>query len=132
MNQPPRHTLEHVPPLPLEPPPTTRRLLADPRHGVDRRAGRRREALQPVSSERRQRPDRRLGPERRSTLERRGGPHVTRSAESPGEHLRNALQLLTHVNETRDLSADDRADLAAVWERLRRALRLLEGRTDQV
>lgn len=84
-----------------------------------------------MSPERRRQPDRRLGPERRSTLDRRVRSRPARSAESPGEHLRNALQLLTHLNETGELSADLRADLAAVWKRTRQALSQLEGRRER-
>jgi hypothetical protein len=77
---------------------TTTRLFADRRHGVDRRA------------------------ERRSTLERRGRPQRDPSPEGPGEHLRNALQLLGQVP-----FAGEPVFSAAV-ARLRRALDLLENR----
>lgn len=120
-----------MPPHSADPLPATVRWLADRRRGVDRRAARRRDALQLVSQERRRQTDRRLGAERRSTLDRRVHSRRPRSVESPGEHLRNALQLLSHLNDTGELSADYRADLAAAWERLRRALHLLEGRNDQ-
>jgi len=41
--------------------------------------------------------DRRRGAERRSTLERRGRPQRDPALEGPGEHLRNALQLLSQL-----------------------------------
>src|SRR5436190_12267512 len=77
---------------------TTTRLLADRRHGVDRRA------------------------ERRSTLERRGRPRRDPSLEGPGEHLRNALQLLRQLPFVGEPVFD------AAVSRLRRALELLEKR----
>ncbi len=51
-----------------------------------------------------------------------------RATESPGEHVRNALQLLNHLNETEGLHVEQRADLAAALRRLERALELLERR----
>ena len=78
---------------------TTTRLLADRRHGVDRRAV-----------------------PRRSTLERRGRPQRDPSLEGPGEHLRNALQLLSQVPFVGEPVFD------AAVSRLRRALELLEKR----
>jgi len=104
------------------------RLIADRRGGVDRRAASRRHALLRVGRERRRVVDRRGGPERRSTLDRRGRQARDRAIESPSEHLRNALQLLTAMNGESALGADDRADLRAVLERMQRALRLLERR----
>src|SRR6266853_1974808 len=79
---------------------TISRLLADRRHGVDRRRG----------------------AERRSTLERRGRPPRDPSLEGPGEHVRNALQLLAQV------PFDGESVFAAAVARLRRALELLEKR----
>jgi len=72
--------------------------------------------------------DRRRGPERRSTLDRRVRTRRVGGAESPGEHLRNALQLLSQVTLTNALDPDPRADLVAALERLRVALQLLERR----
>jgi len=46
--------------------------------------------------------------------------------ETPGEHLRNGLQLLTQLRGARELDADYRADLDAAVERFQRALQLLE------
>src|SRR5438445_185059 len=76
---------------------TIPRLLADRRHGVDRRAVPRRLAVAGAPRERRAVVDRRRGAERRSTLERRGRPPRDPSLEGPGEHLRNALQLLSQL-----------------------------------
>ncbi len=102
------------------------RLFADRRRGVDRRAGARRASVRGVATERRSVVDRRRGAERRSTLERRSrsGRHVL--AESPGEHLRNALQLLNQVLGSGELGPEGHADLSAGLDRLKRALRLLE------
>src|SRR5882672_6835596 len=66
--------------------------------------------------------DRRRGAERRSTLERRGRPPRDPSLEGPGEHVRNALQLLAQV------PFDGESVFAAAVARLRRALELLEKR----
>jgi len=101
---------------------TTTRLFADRRHGVDRRAVPRRLVLASAPRERRRVVDRRRGAERRSTLERRGRPERDPSLEGPGEHLRNALQLLGQV------SFADELVFAAAVARLRRALELLEKR----
>jgi len=79
---------------------TTTRLFADRRHGIDRRAEPRRE--------------------RRSTLERRAHPQRNPSVESPGEHLRNALQMLGALHFI------DEPMLDGVVTRLQRALELLE------
>jgi hypothetical protein len=51
------------------------------------------------------------------------------TGESPGEHLRNALQLLTMIPARPALDEGDRADLTAAIARVRQALRLLEHRT---
>ena len=105
------------------------RLIADRRAGLDRRAIPRRELLARVDAERRARVDRRRGPERRSTLDRRGRSRRMSGTESPGEHLRNALQLLSQPALTGSLEPDPRADFAAALERLRIALQLLERRS---
>jgi hypothetical protein len=99
---------------------TTARLLADRRHGVDRRAVPRRLIVAHVPPERRSVVDRRHGAERRSTLERRGRPLRRPSVESPGEHLRNALQLLGQLAAAREPMVD------AAVARVRRALALLQ------
>jgi len=104
------------------------RLIADRRAGLDRRAIPRRASLARVELERRARVDRRRGPERRSTLDRRVRARRLSGVESPGEHLRNALQLLSQASLSDALDADPRADLAAALERLRLALQLLERR----
>ncbi len=104
------------------------RLWADRRAGADRRAIPRREVLARVEQEKRARVDRRRGPERRSTLDRRGRLRRPKGTESPSEHLRNALQLLSQPTLTDGLSPDPRADLDAALERLRLALHLLERR----
>ena len=101
--------------------PTTR-LFADRRHGVDRRAVPRRRAVGGVPRERRRVVDRRYGAERRSTLERRGRPQRNPSVESPGEHVRNALQMLGALH------VSDEPMLDGVVARLQRALELLEQR----
>ncbi len=101
---------------------TTTRLLADRRHGVDRRAVQRRLAVAGAPRERRAVVDRRRGADRRSTLERRGRPQRDPSLEAPGEHLRNALQLLSQLPFVGEPVVD------AAVSRLRRALELLEKR----
>jgi hypothetical protein len=105
----------------------TSRLLADRRGGVDRRAVPRRTILALVPVNRRQVVDLRRGADRRSTLDRRNATRP-RASEAPGEHIRNALQLLHHINETDGLDVEQRADLAAALRRLERALDLLERR----
>jgi hypothetical protein len=101
---------------------TTTRLFADRRHGVDRRAHPRRRAVAGLPRERRRVVDRRRGAERRSTLERRGRPQRDPQAEGPGEHVRNALQLLTELHFVGQPTFD------AAVTRLQRALELLERR----
>jgi hypothetical protein len=76
----------------------------------------------------RKRVDRREGAERRSTLERRNRSMRRAYTESPGEHLRNALQLLEQLTMLSDLDVESRSDLASAVERLRRALGILERR----
>jgi len=87
--------------------------------------------LATVAPDRRRVVDLRHGAERRSTLDRRGrSPTRGRGIESPGEHLRNALQLLNQLNENAgDLDVEYRADLAAVLRRIESALALLERRS---
>jgi len=106
----------------------TTRLLADRRGGVDRRTDPRRRTLAHVPVDRRHVVDLRRGAERRSTLDRRNRPDRPRTSETPAEHIRNALQLIHHVNETDGLDAEQRADMAAALRRLERALDLLERR----
>ncbi len=101
---------------------TITRVFADRRHGVDRRAVPRRLAVAGLPRERRSVVDRRHGAERRSTLERRGRWQRDPSLEAPGEHLRNALQLLGHQQFEHEPVFD------AIMARLRRALELLEKR----
>jgi len=106
----------------------TSRFFADRRGGVDRRALPRRKVLAPVTADRRHTVDLRHGAERRSTLDRRGRSTRAPGIESPAEHLRNALQLLNHLNDTVEFDVEPRADLAAILRRLERALALLERR----
>jgi len=101
---------------------TITRVFADRRHGVDRRAVPRRLAVAGLPRERRSVVDRRHGAERRSTLERRGRWQRDPSLEAPSEHLRNALQLLGHLQFEHEPVFD------AMMARLRRALELLEKR----
>jgi hypothetical protein len=96
------------------------RLFADRRHGVDRRDVPRRRAVSRLPEERRRVVDRRRGAERRSTLERRGRPVRSLATESPGEHIRNALQLLAELRIT------GQPPFHAAVKRLERALDLLE------
>jgi hypothetical protein len=103
-------------------------LLAERRGGVDRRAVPRRTTLERVTQDRRRVVDLRRGSERRSTLDRRNSTIRPRTSETPGEHVRNALQLLHHLNETDGMDDEQRADLAAALRRLERALDLLERR----
>lgn len=96
------------------------RLFADRRHGLDRRAVPRRRTVASLLEERRRLVDRRRGAERRSTLERRGRPVRNPATESPGEHVRNALQLLALLHVTHHPPFD------AAVRRLEQALELLE------
>src|SRR2546423_12864687 len=73
---------------------TIPRLLADRRHGVDRRAVPRRLAVAGAPPERRAGVDRRRGAERRSTPERRGRPPPDPPPQGTRQHPRNGLQLL--------------------------------------
>jgi hypothetical protein len=101
---------------------TLTRLFADRRYGIDRRTLPRRQAVAGVARERRQVVDRRWGADRRSTLERRGRPHRNPAHETPGEHLRNALQLLRELHFIGEPTFD------AALARLQQALDLLEKR----
>jgi hypothetical protein len=76
--------------------------------------------------------DRRRGAERRSTLERRGRAARRPAVESPGEHLRNALQLLSSLRDADALDGELRGDLVAALERLQRVLHMLEQHTTEV
>src|SRR2546428_720732 len=64
---------------------------------------------------------------RRSGVNRRA-PAERRAPESAGEHIRNALQLLTNVAESGTLDEESLRDLDAVMFRLRFALDRLEAR----
>ncbi len=89
---------------------------ADRRLATDRRAPTdRRRVVTVVVEERRSGVDRRAQPERRAS-------------ESAGEHIRNALQLLTNVAESGTLDAESLRDLDAAMFRLRFALDRLEAR----
>lgn len=101
------------------------RLLADRRRGVDQRSIPRRAALVRAQPERRRIVDRRRGAERRSTLDRRARSGRHPSIETPSEHLRNALQVLTGSSAAGEAPIE-REDFLAALDRLRRALELLE------
>ena len=105
-----------------------RRLLVDRRSGSDQRDSPRRTILGGVREDLRRRVDRRRGSERRSTLERRCGVARQTYAETPSEHLRNALQLLEQVTAVSELDEESRVDLGAALERVRRAVGMLERR----
>jgi hypothetical protein len=90
---------------------------ADRRLATDRRASTDRRRVVTVVVE-----ERRSGVERRGHLERR-------SPESAGEHIRNALQLLTNVAESGTLDEESLRDLDAAMFRLRFALDRLEARS---
>jgi len=79
-----------------------------------------------TSPERRRVVDRRRGAERRSTLDRRGRHARPPSTETPGEHIRNALQLLYDLAANDERSDGTGSVLAAAIQRVRRALSLLE------
>lgn len=70
--------------------------------------------------------DRRRGAERRSTLDRRGRQARAPATEAPGEHIRNALQLLYELAVSDALNGEHRSVLTAAVDRVRRALVLLE------
>ena len=101
---------------------TATRLLPDRRYGIDRRTLPRRQSVTAVPVERRRVVDRRWGADRRSTLERRGRPQRNPAQETPGEHLRNALQLLRELHFIGEPTFD------AAVARLEHALDLLEKR----
>ncbi|PYO73918.1 MAG: hypothetical protein E6K55_12960 [Gemmatimonadetes bacterium] len=102
---------------------TATRLLPDRRYGIDRRTLPRRQTVTAVPVERRRVVDPRWGADRRSTLERRGRQQQRNPAvETPGEHLRNALQLL------RELPFIGEPTFDAAVARLQHALDLLEKR----
>jgi hypothetical protein len=92
----------------MEPGPTDRRLVADRRTQADRRR-----VVRVVVEERRS------GLERRGAAERRG-------TDAPGEHIHNALQLLTNVAESGTLDEASLRDLDAAMFRLRFALHRIE------
>jgi hypothetical protein len=83
-----------------------------------------------VSPERRRVVDRRRGAERRTTLDRRISAPRNPAAESPSEHVRNALQLL-RASTSEAGPHVERADVAAAVERLERALQTLERRSER-
>jgi hypothetical protein len=89
---------------------------ADRRLKTDRRASTDRRGVVTVAVE-----ERRAGAERRAQPERR-------TPESAGEHIRNALQLLTNVAESGTLDDESLRDLDAAMFRLRFALDRLEAR----
>lgn len=101
---------------------TATRLLPDRRYGIDRRSLPRRQTVNVVPVERRYLVDRRWGADRRSTLERRGSHQRNPALETPGEHLRNALQLLRELHFIGEPTFD------AAVARLQYALDLLEKR----
>ncbi len=104
-----------------------RRTRADRRTGRDRRTGgERRQGVVLVPVERRADGDRRDAGERRSDASRRDAD-PRRGPDSVGEHLRNALQLLTDVAESGTLDDATLRDLDAAMFRLRFALDRLEG-----
>ncbi|HYU00673.1 MAG TPA: hypothetical protein VEK85_09870 [Gemmatimonadales bacterium] len=107
---------------------TSSRLFADRRRGSDRRLEARRWSITGVAAERRRVVDRRRGAERRSTLDRRNRPTRASPGEAPGEHLRNALQLLNQLAVSHELGDASTRTLAASIHRVRRALDLLESR----
>src|SRR3989441_12259687 len=83
---------------------------ADRRLATDRRAPTDRRGIVTVVVE-----------ERRSGVERRAQPE-RRSPESAGEHIRNALQLLTNVAESGTLDEESLRGMDAAMSRLRFAL----------
>ncbi len=88
--------------------PADRRLVPDRRTLADRRR-----IVRVVVEERR------AGAERRGDAERRG-------ADAPGDHIHNALQLLTNVAESGTLDEASLRDLDAAMFRLRFALQRIE------
>jgi hypothetical protein len=107
-------------------------VFADRRSGTDRRSDPRRRTIARIAAERRRVVDRRHGAERRSTLDRRGRPVRAAALETPGEHIRNALQLLHQLAAIRELGdvelgPESANILAAAIHRARRAVELLEA-----
>jgi hypothetical protein len=92
----------------MEAPRIDRRGVADRRTVGDRR-----QVVRVVVEERR------TGVDRRGVAERR-------SSDGPGEHIRNALQLLTNVAESGTLDEASLRDLDAAMFRLRFALDRIE------
>jgi len=87
------------------------------------------------STEHREQPDRRSGSDRRRVIvvvteNRRSGTdrrqQDRRAPESVGEHIRNALGLITQVADSDELDDEHRRDLDAAMFRLRFALDQLE------
>jgi len=79
----------------------------------------------PSLESRRRIAERRLS-ERRATVERRRWLGVRPHDEPVGEHVRNALQLLMQLAGSPRLDEEERRDLAAVMDRLTRAVREFE------
>jgi hypothetical protein len=88
-------------------------IAHDRRQTGDRRGNQRRQVVTVVVTERRTGDDRRAADDRRS-------------AETAAEHIRNALQLVTHVAAAAGLDDEYRRDLDAALFRLRFALDRLE------
>ena len=78
------------------------------------------------SLESRRRSAERRRSERRATVERRRWLGVRPHDEAVGEHVRNALQLLMQLAGSPRLDEEERRDLAAVIDRLTRAVREFE------
>ncbi len=102
-----------------------RRNLLDRRSGIDQRSGDRRLAPVTAKPERRVGRDRRAGVDRRKPSVRRGVLE-RRGPESVAEHIRNALQLLANLAESRTLDLEQLRDLDAAMFRLRFAVDRLE------
>ncbi|HEY3279814.1 MAG TPA: hypothetical protein VGJ83_04820 [Gemmatimonadales bacterium] len=88
----------------------------------------RRHLVARVAVELRQTVDLRTGAERRSTLDRRSRSLRAATTEAPGEHVRNALQLLAVLHTAPETPREHRADIEAALRRLERALQVLERR----
>ncbi len=93
----------------MEASPADRRKVVERRAPADRRRG---AVVVPI--------ERRSGSERRDAAPRR-------APESVGEHIRNALQLLTNVAESGTLDEESLRDLDAAMFRLRFALDRFEA-----
>ena len=107
-----------------------RRVIAERRAGADQRVTPRRSVLAAVAVDLRKRVDRRGGTERRSTLERRSRSARYAFTERPKEHFRDALQLLEQMTAVSEIDTESRGDLGAALQRLRRALGVLERRSE--